>query len=149
MNGAYERISSIYTKTLSEFIGKCLTVNQKKRPSTKELLCLPVMLELTDNLDFLAKCEEDPLMGTIKFPPNLKCLNFSLPAPKYDKPVTSKLIYDETMKQDTGKSMGCLPSMKNVKSEKYIGCGSNKKIASKKLIQASLAINTPSQQHFV
>ena len=33
--GIYDKISSIYTKSLSELIGKCLTLDQKKRSSAK------------------------------------------------------------------------------------------------------------------
>ena len=54
--GVYDKISSIYTKSLSEFIGKCLTLDQKKRSTAKELLNLPVMLELRDNINLLDCC---------------------------------------------------------------------------------------------
>ena len=55
-SGVYDKISSIYTKALSEFIGKCLTNDQKKRPTAKELLAMPVMLELKDNINLLDCC---------------------------------------------------------------------------------------------
>lgn len=131
--GVYDKISSIYTKALSDFIAKCLTLDQKKRSSAKELLALPVMLELKENIAVLDSCEVDEMMGTIKFPPNLKALNQNLPKPKYDtdaKQKSMKIIESDLVKVGSTKNIA-LPSMKNIKSQKTINlvhAGSNKNI---------------------
>lgn len=98
---------------------------------------MPVMLELKDNIALLDTCEVDPLMGTIKFPPNLKALNQNLPKPKYDcdgKQKSVKNIESQLVKVGSSKNIG-LPSMKNIKSQKTINlvhAGSKKVIPGEK-----------------
>ena len=121
MAGNYDKISAIYTKKLADFIGQCLTVKQSQRPSTKELLCLPVMLDLQEGDVFDAEEDEDPMMNTIKLPNNIKSLNSNLPKPKYEKEKlkSSKKINFELPKNESLKKIP-MPSLKNIRSEKLL-----------------------------
>ncbi len=79
--GKYDKLSSYYSQEFSNFIDKLLTLNQKKRPCTKELLCESKMLSFKNEEN--VEDDEKQLMGTIKFPKNLKFLNENLPKSKY------------------------------------------------------------------
>lgn len=74
-----------------------LTLNHKARPGCKELLAEQKMLEMKKEVD-LEMIENEELLKTIKFPPNLKQLNEKLPKPQYgiDSPAmkckTAKII---------------------------------------------------------
>lgn len=88
IKGVYPKIPSQYTSDLSSMIGSLLQVDPKKRPSTEQILNMPV---------FIAKYNESKrdgygsfgsesldLIGTIKVPKNLSLLAERLPASQYE-----------------------------------------------------------------
>jgi NIMA (never in mitosis gene a)-related kinase len=46
LTGLYDPLPSCYSKELSDFIKRLLIINQKVRPSCKELLCEPKMMDM-------------------------------------------------------------------------------------------------------
>lgn len=124
--GVYDPVPSCYSKELAEFIKNMLTMNQKTRPGCKELLCEPKMLDMKKELDDEIFDNEE-LLQTIKFPPNLKFLNEKLPKPQYGvespgmKCKTAKIIkIDGELKENSKKTIP-IPSLRLVTSEKHIG----------------------------
>ena len=88
IKGVYPKIPSQYSSDLSSMIASLLIVDPKKRPSTEQILHMPV---------FIAKYNESKressggfgqepadLIGTIKVPRNLSLLTERLPASQYE-----------------------------------------------------------------
>jgi serine/threonine protein kinase len=80
--GAYDPISSTYSKDLHNMISQLLQVDPKKRPSCSQLLELPIIKDKIKNANLsMTKCE-GTLLNTIKVPPKLNDINFLLPKMK-------------------------------------------------------------------
>jgi hypothetical protein len=84
---AYNKIPSKFSEELNDFIGACLTLNPKNRPSCEDLL---EMTAIKKRLALDPYCEaesstpmDDLLLNTIKFPKNFKQLSALLPKPKH------------------------------------------------------------------
>jgi len=89
IKGVYPKIPSQYSSDLSSMIASLLQVDPKKRPSTEQILHMPV---------FIAKYNENKhtspqgsfgeesreLIGTIRVPKNLSLLAERLPASQYE-----------------------------------------------------------------
>lgn len=85
MRGIYPKIPAIYSDKMERFIGKCLQLDPKNRPTCKELLAL-----IPKNENFIGVHEKSSsetnisLLNTIKVPRNLNYLINDLPKSNYD-----------------------------------------------------------------
>ena len=88
IKGVYPKIPSQYTSDLSSMIGLLLQVDPKKRPSTEQILHMPVFIakynESKSDSQGLFGNEPLDLIGTIKVPKNLSLLAERLPASQYE-----------------------------------------------------------------
>ena len=97
IKGVYPKIPSTYSNDLSAMVASLLKVDPKKRPSTEQILHMPVFIakynESLSNPGGFGN-ENPDLIGTIKVPRNLSLLGDRLPASQYesDAKVQSKPI---------------------------------------------------------
>ena len=83
IKGVYPKIPSTYSADLSAMVASLLKVDPKKRPSTEQILHMPVFIakynESQSNPGAFGN-EHPDLIGTIKVPRNLSLLGDRLPA---------------------------------------------------------------------
>lgn len=93
IKGVYPKIPNMFSSDLSSMIGSLLKVNPKQRPSTEQILHMPVFIakynERMVNSGVFGE-ENRELIGTIKVPKNLSLLTERLPASQYEAPVSEK-----------------------------------------------------------
>ena len=96
IKGAYPKIPATFTSDLSSMIASLLKVDPKKRPSTEQILHMPVFIakynERAANRTIgggIFGEETKELIGTIKVPKNLSLLTERLPASQYEGPEDS------------------------------------------------------------
>lgn len=85
--GVYQKLAGHFSADLNEFISHMLKVNPKSRYSAAELLCLPTVIERTNNFASFKEIAEEgrpSLLQTITMPSNLQLLNEKLPKPNYE-----------------------------------------------------------------
>jgi NIMA (never in mitosis gene a)-related kinase len=84
----YPKLPSQYSSDLSGMIASLLQVDPKKRPSTEQILHMPVFIAKynetkRDSVGVFGE-ESKELIGTIRVPKNLSLLAERLPASQYD-----------------------------------------------------------------
>jgi len=92
LSGVYPKIPSNYSSDLSAMLKSLLQVDPKNRPSTKQIIHMPVFIgkynEIRETkIKEFNEDEEVPnlLLGTIKVPKNLRLLSERLPKSNYEK----------------------------------------------------------------
>jgi NIMA (never in mitosis gene a)-related kinase len=94
LKGNYSKIPPSFSPDLSAMIKSLLQVDPKNRPSTKQIIHMPVFIAKYNEIreekakdfdhDEIYNFEEDMnLLGTIKVPRNLKLLSERLPKSNY------------------------------------------------------------------
>ena len=93
IKGVYPKIPSHYSSDLSTVLSQLLQVDPKKRPTTDQLLHMPVFIAKHNELKLQeqgqsAESDGMNLLGTIKLPMNMKMISQNLPGSNYesDKP---------------------------------------------------------------
>lgn len=91
VKGVYPKIPNTFSSDLASMIASLLKVDPKKRPSTEQILHMPVFIakynERQRSLGNGVLGEESTeLIGTIKVPKNLSLLTNVLPASQYELP---------------------------------------------------------------
>ena len=93
VKGVYPKIPSTFSSDLSSMIASLLKVDPKKRPSTEQILHMPVFIakynehQRTVGGGIFGE-ENKELIGTIKVPKNLSLLTERLPASQYEVPLS-------------------------------------------------------------
>ena len=91
VKGVYPKIPATFSSDLSSMIASLLKVDPKKRPSTEQILHMPVFIakynehQRTIGGGIFGE-ESKELIGTIKVPKNLSLLTNVLPASQYEVP---------------------------------------------------------------
>ena len=84
LKGIYPSLPARYSNDLSTMIKIMLQVDPSKRPTTEDLLKLPLLRKRNiENSDEVMESEH--LLGTIKLPRNLKQLTDRLPKSQYEE----------------------------------------------------------------
>lgn len=90
VKGVYPKIPQTYSSDLSSMIAALLKVDPKKRPSTEQILHMPVFIaKYNESKRRSAAFGDEPaeLIGTIKVPRNLSLLTERLPASQYESEI--------------------------------------------------------------
>lgn len=85
--GVYPKIPAIFSSDLSSMIASLLKVDPKKRPSSEQILHMPVFIAKYNESKRSSGVfgeENKDLIGTIKVPKNLSLLTERLPASQYE-----------------------------------------------------------------
>ena len=86
IKGVYPKIPAFYSSDLSGMISNLLQVDPKKRPSTEQILHLPVFI--AKHNEFREEYSDEQggheLLGTIRMPKNMNLLTERLPKSQYD-----------------------------------------------------------------
>ncbi|CDW84557.1 protein kinase domain containing protein [Stylonychia lemnae] len=94
LTGVYPKIPSSYSSDLNAMLKALLQVEPKNRPTTKQIMHLPVFIgkynEIRENKakdfeDEHTYDDQNMLLGTIKVPKNLRLLSERLPKSNYEK----------------------------------------------------------------
>lgn len=87
VKGVYPKIPAVFSSDLSSMIASLLKVDPKKRPSSEQILHMPVFIakynESKRSSGIFGEENKD-LIGTIKVPKNLSLLTERLPASQYE-----------------------------------------------------------------
>ena len=84
IKGVYPKIPATYSSDLSAMVAALLKVDPKKRPSTEQILHMPVFIAKYNESRGSFGNENPDLIGTIKVPRNLSLLTDRLPASQYE-----------------------------------------------------------------
>ena len=114
IKGVYPKIPATFSSDLSGMIATLLKVDPKKRPSTEQILHLPVFIakynESQRSRSGAFGEESKELIGTIRVPKNLSLLTERLPASQYDQP---------QQEQPLGGMAGGLPQIAEGQEDDY------------------------------
>jgi len=92
VKGVYPKIPNTFSSDLASMIASLLKVDPKKRPSTEQILHMPVFIAKYNEHQYaqgnngVLGEESKELIGTIKVPKNLSLLTNVLPASQYEAP---------------------------------------------------------------
>lgn len=104
LKGVYPKIPSHFSSDLASMVALLLQVDPKRRPSTEQILHMPVFIakyneaKASSDLDMREQhSDEIDLLGTIKVPRNLSLLTDRLPAANYE---TDKAAEEKARKKE-------------------------------------------------
>ena len=97
IKGVYPKLPQQFSSDLSSMVASLLQVDPKKRPSTEQILHMPVFIAKYNEQKSSANLgaygsEPLDLIGTIKVPKNLSLLQDRLPASQYDEDRDLKML---------------------------------------------------------
>lgn len=88
IKGVYPKLPAQYSSDLSSMVAALLKVDPKQRPSTEQILHMPVFIaKYNETVGGSGELGDEPreLIGTIKVPRNLALLHDRLPASQYEE----------------------------------------------------------------
>ena len=122
--GNYSEITSIYSQQLRNFIGKCLSINQRDRTSANQLLKYSLFdsFRTKKSVGFRDIENLDSLLDTINFTENTLELNSNLPKANYNNRIrTSKAIIENSENfQEPCSRRFVIPTLSHVASQKIL-----------------------------